>query len=450
MYQKLIILSFLFLTACSTYQEKNITYQKVLFSNNCNDTFLKEQMQKLNQNKDVIFVGLNSGYIARDCMKFKLSNEFFDKVEHSYKYDVDLQSFSAKSTQFIGKTLINDTISDYEGSWYERTMVNVYKGLNFMSLKDFENARVEFNRALMRQEKAKEYFENEIKQQIEQAKKNEHYKQNIKENIQVIEKQYNHLFDDFNAQKNYTNPYVTYISSVFFFMDKDYKKAYDLLKEVYIIFNKNEEIDKEFKIFEKYSNSLTPSKLKKYIFIIYENGLSPSLDSFDLTLPFIFENKVVNTSISFPTLKKRNASFEYLKAKNLNDDFKKTQNLFNFDQVVASEFQATLTPKIIKALLSGAIKTGINLTIAKNDSSGVLNLASNIFTILTTKSDLRFWNFLPKNAQIIMLENDGFIEIYNDNNMEIFRQDLDKNKNILILIRSFSKEFPTRIYKMEH
>lgn len=233
-------------------------------------------------------------------------------------------------------------------------------------------------------------------------------------------------------------------------MDKDYKKAYDLLKEVYIIFNKNEEIDKEFKIFEKYSNSLTPSKLKKYIFIIYENGLSPSLDSFDLTLPFIFENKVVNTSISFPTLKKRNASFEYLKAKNLNDDFKKTQNLFNFDQVVASEFQATLTPKIIKALLSGAIKTGINLTIAKNDSSGVLNLASNIFTILTTKSDLRFWNFLPKNAQIIMLENDGFIEIYNDNNMEIFRQDLDKNKNILILIRSFSKEFPTRIYKMEH
>lgn len=40
-------------------------------------------------------------------------------------------------------------------------------------------------------------------------------------------------------------------------MDYDYKKAADLLKEVYVL-NLNKEIEKEFKIFDQYSSSLNP------------------------------------------------------------------------------------------------------------------------------------------------------------------------------------------------
>lgn len=88
----------------------------------------------------MIFTGLNTGYIARDCKDFNLSNSIFDKVEDSYKYDVDLQSLSKKSTRALASTLINEGVNDYQGAWYERTMLNVYKGLNFMSLGDFVNA----------------------------------------------------------------------------------------------------------------------------------------------------------------------------------------------------------------------------------------------------------------------------------------------------------------------
>lgn len=100
--------------------------------------------------------------IARNCGDFNKSNVFFDAVEESYKYDVDLENVSPKATKFVGTTLLNDTIVDYDGSLYERIMVNIYKALNYMEEDDYENARVEFNRALMRQDKAKEYFAKEI------------------------------------------------------------------------------------------------------------------------------------------------------------------------------------------------------------------------------------------------------------------------------------------------
>ncbi len=450
MKKNIVFLIFIILfTACSTHQEYNLFYQQNLFSQNCNDKFLREEKNKIVKGDDVIFIGLNAGYIARDCNDFNLSNLIFDRVEDSYKYDVDLENLVKKSAKMVASALINDGVNDYQGTWYERTMVNVYKGLNFMSLGNFSNARVEFNRALMRQDKAKEYFANQIQKAYEKAKEEKNFEQNIENNIKIISKQYENLFNEFNAQKDYTNAYVTYISSVFFFMDNDYKRAADLLKEVYAVYNLNTEIKKEFNIFDKYSSDLNPKKLQKYIFVIYENGLSPALDEFYLTLPFVFDGHVVTASVALSTLKKRSASYDYLKVSNHHQS-DKTSNVFDLDRIVASEFKTDLIPKITKSLISSILKTSLNVAVAHNDESGILSLATNIFGITTTRSDLRFWNFLPKNIQILMIENNGFIRINDNNNNLIYSSNLNANKNVLILVRSFAPKIPARIYKIEN
>ncbi|MBK2000987.1 hypothetical protein JG678_06025 [Campylobacter sp. 2018MI35] len=449
MYQIILFFFIFILSACSTHQDQNLFYEKELFSKKCDQDFFKKQLQAINKNDDIIFKGLNTAYIARDCKDFNLSNTIFDQVENSYKYDVDLQNITHKSVDFISSTLINDGINDYQGAWYERTMVNVYKGLNFMSLKDFSNARVEFNRALARQEIAKEYFASQIQQMRKKAEKEENFKQNIDQNLKIIVRQYSNLFKEFHAQKNYTNAYVTYISSVFFFMDHDYQKASDLFKEVYAAYNNDKEIQKEFEIFDRYSKALNPQKLKKHIFIIYENGLSPRLDEFSLTLPFIFDQHIVTASVTLPTLKKRKESFAYLNifdGKNMNQ----TVKIFDFDEVVASEFKEELNAKIIKSLISSLFKTSLNMAVAKNDQSGILTFATDIFTTVTTRSDLRIWNFLPKNIQILMINNDGFIKIQDENNNLIYSNSLDQNKDILILVRSFNPLISSEIYKIEN
>ena len=135
---------------------KPTQYSNKFIQADCGD-YLKSQLE-IAKSYDTIYTAINSASIARICQDFTLSNELLDLAEDSYKYDVDLENTGNKIARNLVSMLLNDTFSDYDGNLYERIMVNLYKGLNFMSLNDFENARVEFNRALICQDMAKEYF----------------------------------------------------------------------------------------------------------------------------------------------------------------------------------------------------------------------------------------------------------------------------------------------------
>ena len=128
--------------ACSNHSSNNLFYQEALKNKYCSESFFNDERKKVDKGNDTIYIGLNVGALARNCENYEQSIYFFDKAEEAYKYDVDLQGLGKKSVKMLSSTLINESINDYEGTLYERIMVNVYKGLNFMSLKDFANARV--------------------------------------------------------------------------------------------------------------------------------------------------------------------------------------------------------------------------------------------------------------------------------------------------------------------
>lgn len=295
-----------FFCACANHSTDNFFYEEALKNAYCDNSFFEDKRAKVDKNDDTIYTGLNVGALARHCDELKLSNYFFDKAEEAYKYDVDLQGLGKKGAKALSSTLINEGVNDYEGTLYERIMVNVYKGLNFMSLKDFANARVEFNRALMRQDKAKEYFAKQIesnRKEFDEAKQDANYEQNMGNNYNTISARYEHLLKDFATTQDFVNPYATYMASVFFFLDEDYKRAQDLFKEVAIINKNSAEFNKEFNIFENYAKSLNPQSLQKYVFVVYESGFGAGLDEFAITLPFTFDGNVVTSSLALPTLK---------------------------------------------------------------------------------------------------------------------------------------------------
>ncbi|WP_270981238.1 COG3014 family protein [Campylobacter helveticus] len=443
----LIGLGALLFSACSNGAKTNATFENALVNKYCDENFFATNLQKLEKNDDVIYTGLNVGLIARNCGDFNKSNVFFDKAEESYKYDVDLQNVGKKGAKVVATTLINDTIVDYEGSLYERIMVNVYKGLNFMSLNDYENARVEFNRALMRQEKAKEYFAKEIeknREELKKAKEDPNYKQNMNENAKVINKEYEHLFESFDTTKKFVNPYATYLASVFFFMDRDYRKANDLFREVAVINPKNAEIGKQAKLFKSSSQRLSKSK-KKYIFVVYENGFGVIKDDFTLTLPFLVDKKVISTSVALQTLKKREPSFEFVSANG-----EKSKQIVDLDDIVATEFKLNMPAMITKALAQTILKTSLNLVVANNDNTGGwFTLASSVATAATNAADVRSWRGLPKNISVVMVENKGELSVKNLQGVEIFNSNLDKNKNALVLVRSFSPVLPANVSVIE-
>lgn len=447
---RLILLSItcLFLTACVNQVKQNATFENALTQKYCTGDFFNQNLEKIKKNDDVIYVGLNSGLIARNCGDFNRSNVFFDVVEESYKYDVDLENVGKKGAKLVATTLINDAIVDYEGSLYERIMVNVYKALNYMQENEYENARVEFNRALMRQDKAKEYFAKEIernRQDLEKAKEDKNYNKNMNENSKVIEAQYDSLFKEFHTTKDFVNPYATYLASVFFFMDKDYRKAADLLREVAIVYPKNEIIKEEARIFKEYATKTKIKNPKKYVFVVYENGFGAVKDEFALTLPFAVDEKIISTNIALQTLKKGEPSFS-----NLNVNGQSTSDFVDLDNIVATEFKINMPAMIAKALAQAIIKTTLNAVVANNDSTGGwLSLATAVATTATNKADVRSWRGLPKNIGIAMIENSGNLEVRDSQGNILFQERLDKNKNALVVVRSFAPYLPASIAVME-
>ncbi len=429
----------LFFAACANYGSENSLYTQTLMSSSCSDSFFEKEQKKLDSSKDVIYVGLNTASIARYCDKFELSNKIFDKTEEAYKFDVDLKDGASKLLKTIGTTLTSDTFADYDGTLYERIMLNVYKGLNFMSLGDFENARIEFNRALYRQDRAKEYFSKQIAALRKDFDKEN--KKDIDSGVANISKQYDHLLKEFKSSENFINPYASYMSAVFFFLEKDYDRAADLFREVAIVNSKNSEFKEEAEVFNRYANSISPQRLQKYICVVYENGLGAGLEEAKFSVPYFVDGNLVTTSFALPVLKPRASSFAYIQAGD-----KKSTQVANFDDVIATEFKILLPGKIFKAIVSSISKSAINISVA-NNMGGWAALASSALNSATTVADLRYWSSLPKNAQVLMLKNEGFIELRDDlNNILYKNENINKNENALLILRSFSKNSKNLTY----
>lgn len=208
-------------------------------------------------------------------------------------------------------------------------MVNTYKALNYASLHDSANTRVEFNRALDRQRRAKDYFRSEIQ------KKEANLEKENKEAEDTVYKQYDSLLNDFKAYPDFINPFTTYMAGVYFLLDGDTVKARDLLKESMEMQPSNKQIKSDYKLSNKYLDSSLRESKEKYAWIIYENGQGMIKDEIRIDIPlFIFSRNVIYTGIALPKIVERSSSYAYL---DING--KDTTEVCNMDNVIKTEFK---------------------------------------------------------------------------------------------------------------
>lgn len=445
----LTITTAIILSGClpAIHGPNNSAFDNALTQQVCSDDFFKDYQNKLDKNDDVIYNGLNAGLIAKNCSKYKLSNTFLDKAEESYKYDIDLKGMPKKAADAVASTLLNESFLDYQGSLYERIMVNAYKGLNFMALGDFQDARVEFNRALMRQDKAKEYFAKQIREnrkEFDKLKNMENAKEAIKEGLQDATQQVSGFLKEFQTTKNFVNPYATYLASVFFFMDRDYRRAADLFREVTSTYPKSKELQREKVVFDKYANSVRGDN-KKYIFLSHEDGMGVIKEQFAITVPFPISDSIATASLAFPKLVKRDAAYPSVKING-----HQTSLVSNFDDIIATEYKIEMPAMITKALIQTAIKTGVNATVANNDSTGgILSLATSLFNTATTRADVRIWRGLPKTASVAMVENKGKIKVISPDGKVLVERKVNPKKNVLVIVRTFKDNLPSSVMVVE-
>ena len=417
-------------------------FNKSLLTNSCEYNYIDE---KIEDEDDSILWGIQGGSLARNCGDYKKSIELFDKAEEHYKEEVDTDSTLNNIAESTVSILVNNNANEYEGNTYEKVMVNTYKALNFASLNDHKNARVEFNRALDRQRRAKEYFEKEIKKKQEEIEKNYKEKSKKDNELQIdaskvannqktqnaIYEKYDKLLNDFQAYPDFINPFTTYISGVYFLLNNDSKKARDLFKESLRMDPKNRQIREDYYLSKKNILGLKKSK-RNYAWVIYENGQGMVKDEIRIDIPlFIVTNKVLYTGIALPKIEERNYSYKYLIINN-----KKTREVCNMDNVIKTEFKKRFPLIVSEAVMNLVFKTIAQQQLKKE--AGIAGaLLGAVYQGLTNKADVRSWTALPKTFQSTRIRLNGEPIKIKDNRGNIIKSiNIPKGKNALIYVKS--------------
>ncbi len=355
--------------------------------------------------KDDLLWTLQLGCLERLRGNHEESAKYFDRSEELLNY----YDYRNKGLDSVGSTVVNENVVPYVGEEYDGVMVNTYKALDFMAIGEDDLARVEFNRALDRQRRAKEKFAEEIgklQREIEQEdnKNKSQVKQNV-ENPQIdalLSQEYPSLYE-FEAYPDFVNPFTTYIAGVYFNLVGDYAKAADLLKESYGMVQNNRYIAEDFAAAEKVLDG--QQELQDTVWVIFENGLGPIKKEMRIDLPlFIATNKVKYVGIALPKLSFREQAYPHLLVTAGADTYL-TQTVADMDRVVQTEFKQDFKGILTRAIISATAKAVAQYALEDQGNSGgsMASIFVAVYSFATTAADVRIWTTLPKDFQVARL-----------------------------------------------
>jgi len=439
----------------SVSQKKSLdTFNNLYYAGNY-EKAANVELDKIHDNKtnsSKLLELLQAGSSLRYAQQYKQSSSLFDQCEEIIKKHNE-EILATNITSNIGAILVNDAVLDYKGSEYDGIMVNTYKALNFWQEGKKDLARIEFNRALDRQRRAKENFAAEInrlkedieKKQEEENKKAQAKSQNapqmdIAKNVnnpeieKILKEKYSNLYE-FKSYPDFINPFTTYVSGLFFMSDGDYSKATTLLKEAYGMVEENPIVAADFASVENITTKEQKEETK-YIWVIFENGLGPEKEEFRVDLPILLlTEKVKYTGIALPKLKLRTQAYSNLAIIDNGNKIGETTILASMDRVIQTEFKKRYTSIVTRAVTSTLIKT-FGQYLAQKKFGDLGGFGAAIYQGATTSADIRIWTALPKEFQIakVINSNRGEIILETPNGIKV-NISIPKNENSIIYVK---------------
>ena len=424
---------------CNTPREQLITFNKYFEASDFNSASVfaeKNIKQRKNPDGEDLLWTLQAAAAKRILKDYTSSTKHFDKAEEFLKF-YDLRWSGGDD---IAAIAINDNAMPYKGEEYDGVMANTYKALNLLSENKSDMARVEFNRALDRQRRTKEKFEKEIKETKEKIDKmpcGNLINQTMSDpNMgKTLHDKYPQLYE-YQAYKDYTNPFVTYLAAIYFNSVGDSSTARDLLKETYGLVPENKYVEEEFKEAEKLLDK--NENFQNTVWFIFENGLGPVKEEFRIDLPlFIATSRVLYAGIALPKLQYRDAAFPYLQIEADGVSYN-TSVVSNMDRVIHSEFKKDFESILTRAIISTTAKVAAQYILSSQDSTaatiGSIMIAA--YSFATNAADVRIWTSLPKDFQIARFPKpqNKMLKI-TPLNSETFDIELPQCNNVLIYVK---------------
>ena len=352
---------------------------------------------------------LNGGTSLFLAKKTELTGKIFEQASHQIQEDLDSTGIMRGAVEIVG----NASAVDYNPMIMDSVYLHSYTILNALSQENKEEARIQVNRAQNAQTKAVQEFKKEIAKQNEENSTSlnqiaKEAKEANKKNIDSVMSNYKE-FARWNGYKDFVNPYVTYMSALYFMTNgsskSDYEDASNYMKRVSGMIRNNSYVKKDLAL----ANSLASGKKKEIeptVWVIFENGLVANFEEFRLDLPrFIATNNVKTASIALPYPKQREAAFANISVSNGKSQAR-TELLADIDNIFISEFKKKLPVIVTKAVTKLTLQT-VAQAVAQNKFGDLGGITMSVYSVATAGADTRSWYSLPKNVQLAKIAKNG-------------------------------------------
>ncbi len=381
----------LLLTGCATsslftpYPQQAEAYRQAASSDNYDH--IAKQLEKRTQGKDKLLYLQERGRIAQIQGDTTQSRQDFAAAIKLYdENDQAARIRLGETGSAVGSLMVNDNALAYRGQDYERIMLHSFQALNYWQDKDFEGAAVEFRRATLEQNIAKQKRDKEIAKAQEEARKNE-----VKTN--QLEQQLGGLDTAAASVRNsIENAYAYYLAGVFREGTGDYNNALVDYKRAYEINPGLKLLPSDIQRVEQKQRGQRNDNAD--IVIAYEQGFIPPRESFDLPIPTIHGY----FAVSIPTYPGFSPVSPPLRVSGA-QQHTETQVAAQLNAMAARALKEQLTAMLVRQTLRATLKYETQKQ--ANDNLGLLGaFSAQIYNLVSEQADLRSWLTLPASAQV--------------------------------------------------
>lgn len=375
------------------------------------------EVQKLvrdGPSRDRMLYLMEEGSIKRMTGDFDGSIRSLTKAAEEYSrwFGVHLESQTKISEEMMA-TIGTPEWKPYKSRVYERVMLRMYQGLNFLHTGDFGRARAEIFKIRQAINDAKEIWQMQLDASREvMASRSISLDHDIQKNSgdglrNELEKVRGMIP---SSLPEYINPAALYLESLYFLYGckskADIERARFSLRELAVLFPDYSFIQEDFNLAKAGKNNIQPCT-----YVFFETGRAPVRREKRFDLPLVFfspTSRLPYLGIAFPVLRTNESFLSKLEVSTSNQ-ITRTFPLADMDAIVAKEYEKDYPIELSKAIVGSMAKASLqylatNAVTSKSDTLrsatgvGAGSLAQGL-----TQADWRSWSTLPKQIQCCKL-----------------------------------------------
>ena len=402
----LITAMLVFVVGCASYYQQNFLFQQYFMGGDLKQaaSFLDTHKPKNNDKSRLLYL-LQQGVVQQMLGNYDVSNENF---ENAYLYTQDVKK--SFSDQALG-LLTNPMTMPYLGEDFEVVLIHYYKALNYLMLRNYDNALVECRRLNIELNELNDKY---------QFRKNRYRRDAFALNLMGI---------IFEATGNTNDAFISY-RNAYEAYDEDYRKYFavqppeqlkaDLLRTAY----KMGFTDEARRYEELFGMKYKPEAHDAELVFFWMNGLGPVKDEWSInfvivkgdgglvtfvndetgmSFPFNLGREGEKTAMKLGDLKAIRIAFpKYLARKPIYTDAEliagdnapvRLEQAENVNDIAFSTLEDRMVREFATSLLRFALKQTAEETV-RNKNEG-LGAVLSLVNAATEKADTRNWQTLP-------------------------------------------------------